>query len=129
MSPGREVLIEARLIKGEWEGKVYGIVLEPDLEDSQGDIVSAEEIEKASHNYMQNVGRADVQHSGRDAGAELIENYIAPVDFQLGEETVRKGSWVQVYQLNDPQVKDEVRTGKLTGFSIEGVGERLPTNV
>lgn len=122
---------DVKLIKGELEGKVYGIVLEPELEDSQGDICSAEDIEKACHAHMQEALAPDVQHSGRHAGAVLIENYIAQADFVLksedGEEAqVRKGSWVQAYLITDPVVKEEVRTRKLTGFSMEGTGIRLP---
>jgi hypothetical protein len=124
--------INVELIKadGDFEGKVYGVVLEPNLEDSQGDIVTPEDIEKACHAHMSEAQPADVQHSGRDAGAVLIENYIAPADFTLhtasGERPVYKGSWMQAYQLQDPVVKEEVRTGKLTGFSLEGAGIRIP---
>jgi hypothetical protein len=126
------VAIAVELIKGEgeFEGKVTGIVLEPNLEDSQGDIVTPEDIEKACHAHMSEALSPDVQHSGRDAGATLIENYIAPADFVLkaegGERQVCKGSWVQTYQLEDPVTKEEVRTGKLTGFSLEGAGIRIP---
>lgn len=124
------VEITVELVKGEFEGKVYGIVLEPDLPDSQGDEVTFEDIEKACHAHMEEALESDVQHSGRSAGAVLIENYIAPVDFSLpsadGPREVRKGSWVQAYQVKDPVVKEEVRTGKLTGFSLEGTGIRLP---
>lgn len=131
---GESVAIDVRFVKADVEGKVYGIVLEPDLEDSQGDIPSAADIEKACHEHMRDALAPDVQHSGRDAGAVLIENYIAPVDFVLKgsddqEEKVRKGSWVQAYQIDDPVVKEEVRTGKLTGFSMEGTGIRLPLAV
>lgn len=124
------VEITVELVKGEFEGKVYGIVLEPDLPDSQDDEVTPEDIEKACHAHLQEALEPDVQHSGRSAGAHLIEHYIAPVDFTLptpdGPREVRKGSWVQAYQVEDPVVKEEVRTGKLTGFSLEGTGIRLP---
>ena len=118
--------IEIKLIKGEIEGKVYGVVLEPGLEDVQGDIPSAAEIEKACHRHMQEALSPDVQHSGRDAGAVLIENYIAPQDLTIGGEAVRKGAWVQAYLVSDPVVKQEIANDELTGFSMEGTGIRLP---
>lgn len=125
-----EFAIDVKLIKsGEVEGKVYGVVLEPDLEDSQGDIPSAADIEKACHAHMQEALSPDVQHSGRDAGAVLIENYIAPQDLVVEGEAVRKGAWVQAYQVTDPVVKQEIADGKLTGFSMEGTGVRLPIAV
>lgn len=123
------VSIDVKLIKGDVEGKVYGVVLEPGLEDVQGDIPSAAEIEKACHRHMQEALSPDVQHSGRDAGAVLIENYIAPADLIIGGaggQPVRKGAWVQAYQVEDPVVKQEIADGQITGFSMEGTGLRVP---
>lgn len=119
--------IEIDLWKAEKEGKVYGVVLEPDLEDSEGDTVSPADIEKACHEYMIESRKADVQHNGVEAGAHLIENYIAPVDMELAGEQITKGSWVQAWQVTDPVLKAEVDEGKLTGFSIGGSGVRSKT--
>lgn len=121
-----DVSIEVPIWKSATEGKVYGVVLEPDLTDSQGDRVSPAEIEKACHKYMGESQKADVQHSEEQAGAHLIENYIAPQDLMLEGEHVTKGSWVQAWQITDPIVKKEVEDGVLTGFSIGGAGVRLP---
>lgn len=123
------------LRKSDVEGKFYGVVLEPGLEDSQGDRFTPVEIEKACHAFMRDYSMAkaehspDVQHSGRDAGADLIENYIAPMDMVLGGEPVTKSSWVQAWQIDDPLVKQEVDEGKLTGLSLEGLGFRHPVEV
>ncbi len=115
---------------GEFQGKVWGVVLEPDLPDSQHDEITAEEIERACHAYLRDALAPDVQHSGRDADADLLENYIAPCDFTMetpaGPKQVRRGSWIQVYWINDLEVRDRVRTGELTGLSIEGSGVRVP---
>jgi hypothetical protein len=121
-----DVSIEVPIWKSAIEGKVYGVVLEPDLTDSQGDKVSPAEIEKACHKYMAESQKADVQHNEVQAGAHLIENYIAPQDLTLEGEHVTKGSWVQAWQITDPVVKKEVDDGRLTGFSIGGAGVRLP---
>lgn len=126
---GADVVIEVPIWKGEREGKVYGVVLAPDREDSQGDVLSAGEIEKACHRFMVESRKADVQHSGEVTNADLIENYIAPSDFTVEmadgtTETVTKGSWLQAWQVNDPVVKQEIEEGKRTGFSIFGKGVR-----
>lgn len=122
---GEDVSIEVPIWKSATEGKVYGVVLEPDLEDSQGDKVTAEEIEKACHKYMAESQKADVQHNEQQAGAQLIENYIAPQDLLVEGQSVTKGAWVQAWQITDPLVKRQVEEGKLTGFSIGGAGVRL----
>jgi hypothetical protein len=124
---GAPVAIDVPLWKSaEREGKVYGVVLAPDREDSQGDMLDAEDIEKACHRFMVESRKADVQHNGVQAGADLIENYIAPVDMQIEGEDVTKGSWVQAWQITDPVVKQEIEEGKRTGFSIGGTGVREP---
>lgn len=123
---------DVKLWKGEREGKFYGVVLEPDLPDSQDDEVGPEEIEKACHEFMRayqndrQAHDADVQHAGRSAGADLIENFIAPQDMTIEGEPVRKGAWVTGWQVNDPVVKSEIENGELTGLSIEGSAFRQP---
>lgn len=117
--------IEVELWKSEKTGKVYGVVLEPNLPDSQDDEVTTEQIEKACHEYMVESRKADTQHNGIVAGAHLIENYIAPMDMELEGEHITKGSWVQAWQITDPVLKQEVDDGKLTGFSIGGSAVRI----
>jgi hypothetical protein len=120
------------LRKSDKEGKFYGVVLEPNLPDAHGDVFAPVEIEKAAHLFMSEYAAsrdahdADVQHAGRSAGAELIENFCAPCDLMLGGHPVRKGSWVQGWQINDPLVKQEVEEEKITGLSLEGTGVRRP---
>jgi hypothetical protein len=119
------VQIDVKLFKAQRQGKVYGVVLEPNLPDSQGDTVTPEEIEKACHRFMVQSQKADVQHSEEAAGAQLIENFIAPQDLRLAGEHVTEGSWVQAWQITDPVVKREIEEGMRTGFSIGGSGVRV----
>jgi hypothetical protein len=117
---------QVEFVKSEREGKVFGVVLEANLPDSQGDVISPEEIEKACHAYMAESRRANVQHAGDDAGADLIENWIAPQDVTLGGRRITKGSWLQGWHVRDPLLKQQIAAGEITGFSIEGTGERTP---
>lgn len=106
---------------------VYGIVLEPETTDSQGDIYSAEVIEAAAHGFM-----ADYQNVGHmhkalvNDGAEVVESYIAPADFELGGQTVKQGTWVLVVHVTSDALWLQVQSGELTGFSIGGFAERSP---
>jgi len=104
---------------------VYGIVLEPDLPDSQGDIASAAEIEKAAHRFMEEgVFKMDVQHSGDVIPAQLVEHSIVKADFMLGDHAVVKGSWLQGWRVDDAGAWADVKAGRLTGFSMQGSGVR-----
>lgn len=109
---------------------VYGVVLTPDVEDSQGDILSPQEIEKAAHRWLVEYRKHDVQHAEvakDDDGqpiAEPVESFIAPCDLTIAGEQVRKGAWVLATRVNDTKTWDEIRTGQRTGYSIGGTGVR-----
>lgn len=111
---------------------VYGVVLEPDVEDAQGDVITADEIERAAHRFMHKYAtrRADLgtDHT-RDVGRDrlaIVESMVAPIDFTLGSQRVRKGSWVLTAKVLDPALWAGVKQGVYTGWSIEGWGDRDP---
>ena len=99
---------------------VYGIVYEPDTEDSQGDEASAEEIRKAAYQFMEDVQTFKVMHKGSNVRVRILENYIAPVDFKIEEKSVKKGSWVLVTRILDKKIWKAIKKGKLTGYSMAG---------
>lgn len=106
---------------------VYGIVLEPDTTDSQGDVYSAAEIELACHRYLedfQNVGH--MHESLINGSAAVVESYIAPVDFTMGEQAVKAGTWMICVHVLNEELWSQVKEGKLTGFSIGGWAQRIP---
>jgi len=127
-----QVDLTVTLQKTERQGVFTGVVLQPDLPDAHGDVFAADEIERTCHDFMKDYALAkgecapDVEHSGRDAGAELLENFCAPSDLTIGGKPVRAGAWVQTWKVNDPQTKAAIEDGRLTGLSLEGTGYRHP---
>lgn len=114
---------------------IYGIVLEPNVMDSQDDFMFPDQVERAAHTYLKKVarGRATVsklQHRARGffknkPSVVPVESFIAPTDFTYdGKEMVKKGSWVMVLHVEDPSIWDDVLAGKYTGLSIGGTGIR-----
>ncbi|RPE10562.1 XkdF-like putative serine protease domain-containing protein [Paenibacillus polymyxa] len=108
---------------------VYGVVYEPDVEDTHGDIMTAEEIEKAVHGFMSNLAIAkgavmDTQHDFDPGVGDVVECYVAPVDFEMGEETIKKGSWVLVTKAND-DIWNKIQDGEVTGYSMAGTAETI----
>ena len=93
------------------------IVLEPETEDAHGDVYSSEEIRKACHNFNSSLETAYLDHRVETTEMTFAESYIAPVDMQIGEEMVKKGSWLAVVQY-EPELWEEVKAGKYTGLSI-----------
>ena len=103
---------------------VYGVVYEPDVEDSQGDSMGAAEIEKAAHGFMENYQQIDKQHDFTTHAGQVVESYIAPADMEIGTQTVTKGTWVLVTKATD-EIWDAIQKGEYTGYSLAGQAEVL----
>ncbi|HHH28922.1 MAG TPA: hypothetical protein ENK57_11335, partial [Polyangiaceae bacterium] len=106
---------------------VLGIVLEPEEVDAQGDIYSPEEIRQAAHRFMEEFGGLGLMHRLRVNGqVKVLESYLAPADLTIGEETVRKGTWLLAVRILSDELWEQVKDGQLTGFSIGGSARRVP---
>jgi Putative phage serine protease XkdF len=106
---------------------VYGVVYEPDVVDAHGDFMTAEEIEKAAHAFMesQHTHNIDKQHDLEADEGYVVESYIAPVDMQLGDQTIKKGSWVAGVKVTNAETWAAIEKGEITGFSMWGIGKRV----
>jgi uracil-DNA glycosylase len=104
---------------------VYGVVLEPDVEDAHGDIFPQAVIEDAAHNFMRDSQVLGVMHVDH-AGAEIVESFIAPTDLIMGGQSVREGSWIMGMHISDGELWQAVKGGAFTGFSVGAIGRRVP---
>ena len=158
--------------KNEMQRIALGIVYEPDTVDLQGDFSTAEEIEKACHEFskhlqdtgtvskalgkvvkravselmkgskevqidvtevMQEIQKGtaalgDMHESWNGDVGDVVENYIAPVDFTLGDQEVKKGTWLMAVQF-EPEYFTKVQSGEITGWSMGGSGVRTQVSV
>lgn len=103
---------------------VYGVVLQPGVTDSQGDRVSAGEIEQAAHRYLVESRKSDVQHTEQEAPVDVVESYIAPMDMVVAGRKVLKGAWVMGVHVADQALWQRVVKQEITGFSIGGTAIR-----
>lgn len=104
--------------KNEEKRIVYGPVLIPDEPDTDGDVVTAEQIENVAHKFVEEYANIDLMHSLNNVG-RLVESYILPVDLEVDEETIiPKGSWIMGVRVTDDDAWQAVKDGKLRGFSI-----------
>ncbi|MBC2682732.1 hypothetical protein HAU06_00710 [Bacillus toyonensis] len=104
---------------------VTGVVYEPDVEDSHGDIMTAEEIEKAAYTFMENYQHIDKQHDEIAGKGTVVENWIAKSDMTVGEQEVKAGTWLMTVRVDDADTWEEIKKGEVTGFSMGGFGERV----
>lgn len=105
---------------------VIGVVYQPDTPDAHDDQMSAEEIEKAAHLFMENqhTYNIDKQHDLQADKGYVVESYIAPCDMEIGDQVIAKGSWVAGVKVTDDDTWDAIKKGEITGFSMWGVGKR-----
>jgi len=109
------------------ERYVLGIVLEPETVDAQGDIYSADEIRQAAHRFMEEFGGLGLMHQLRvNDQVKVLESYLAPVEFSLGEVAVKKGTWLLAVRILSDALWEQVKSGQLTGFSIGGSARKYP---
>ncbi|MBU8697548.1 XkdF-like putative serine protease domain-containing protein [Bacillus pumilus] len=101
---------------------VYGIVYEPNVADAHGDYMAPAEIEKAAHGFLKDAREIDKQHDFQGGVGEVVESYIAPSDFEMGDEFIKKGSWVLVTKASD-EIWEQIQKGEITGYSMAGTAD------
>jgi hypothetical protein len=99
---------------------VYGEVYAPGVPDSQGDVMTAEEIEKTAYGFMEamRLTKIDTNHDLQDNGSYVVESFIA----RKGDPTFIEGSWVIGLKVPDKKLWKMVKSGELNGFSFDGEG-------
>jgi hypothetical protein len=104
---------------------VYGIVLHANKPDLQGDIMSADDIRKAMHDFMAEFRTINKDHAD-DIDACPVECWQTDKAGKLGESEYGPGDWLMGTKINDPAMLAAVVEGKYKSYSIEGIGTRLP---
>jgi hypothetical protein len=94
------------------------LVLSPDETDLHGDTYDSVEVTKACHNFNEHCRKANLFHMEDTDQAFIAESYIAPTEFYLGETLVNKGSWLQVWQVQDDEIWGLIKSGDINGVSI-----------
>lgn len=108
---------------------VLGVVLEPEVVDAQDDIYSADEIRQSAHKFMQEFNNIGLMHKEIiNDKVKVVETYLAPTDFKINGQSVKKGTWVLGVKVLDEDLWNLVKSGEITGFSIGGSAIRKPEN-
>jgi hypothetical protein len=103
--------------------EITGVVLTPEVVDAQGDIISADVIEKAAGDFLASYNRSTklgFMHKEFNRRFELRQSFIAPSDMSIGSRVVKAGTWLMVVKVLEDKIWQAIKSGKLTGFSIGG---------
>lgn len=100
---------------------VYGIVYPPDEADTEGHTMTAAEIEKAAHEFLQSgrTGQVDRDHDEDPDEGYVVESYI----ISKGDArfpTDPSGSWAVVIKVTADDTWKQVKKGELSGISMQG---------
>ncbi len=101
--------------------QVTYVAMLPDTTDLHGDFTSAEEVRKAMESFNKSAMRANLFHRVMTDSFEVIESYLAPTDFVLGEIPVKKGTWLMTLQVHDDSLWQMIKSGDISGISIGAV--------
>ena len=105
---------------------VLGRVMIPDKIDTDGEVIDKEETEKAAHRFLRNNHTIGLTHQYYSPGTYLVENYIAPVDFEKNGKKVTQGSWIAGVQTENDKIWEAIKEKKLRAFSIGGWAKKRP---
>lgn len=104
---------------------VQGPVLIPNEEDTDGDVVSKEKIEEVAHQFVEDYGNIDIQHSTQNVG-KMVESYVTPVELKGQDgEVIPKGSWMLGVRVTNDNVWKSVKSGDIGGFSIMAIPKAM----
>lgn len=101
--------------------------------DLQGDYIDINEIEKSAYEYVIKSRRGGDMHrrNGEEAhhASDMIESFLVTPEKieKMGLPPTTPIGWWVGYQVNDDEAWELVKSGKRTGFSIHGRGQRTPS--
>lgn len=99
---------------------VWAEVYTPDVPDSDGEFMRAEEIEKMAYGFMRSMKLDAVDHMHDNIqvdGACVIESFIA----RKGDPDFNEGAWVVGMHIDNDETWDKVEKGEINGFSMEAL--------
>lgn len=102
------------------ERYVLGPVLVPNVVDTQGHLFPESSVRKTAFKFMREYKKNKFMHV-LDLNADditIVENYVAPADFELNGRVVRKGTWMMGVIIHNDVLWNHIKEGRVRGFSI-----------
>jgi hypothetical protein len=108
-----------RLVKNDSKRIIKCPVYVPLEEDTQGDFMTSEEIEKMAYGFMKkmNLHNVDKQHDFDPDEGYVCESYLAQKDDPDG---FVEGSWIVAIKVEKEETWEQVENEEITGLSLAG---------
>lgn len=118
----KQQVVKIEKAANEVERKALFVVLAPDEVDAHGDTYSAKEIEKGMQSFNRHCMKANIFHMIETQEAEIVQSYTIPVDMYIGDEFIKKGTWIQEWFFPETEVGEQLWQGvlnkEITGVSV-----------
>ena len=122
--------MEVPIIKAEVDedlglGVIYMIASQAEVEDTQGDNITTNELRKGAHKFIKDYRKADMDHDWGDHG-DVVESLVfdAEIIKAVKEGKIQEGMWIIGVSPHDMDVAKSARLGEIAGASIGGFAIR-----
>lgn len=112
---GAILIPDKKIIRVEADGQPYEVFFTKDT------------VAKLAQNYLMKkyTDKATLEHDAKIKGVHLVESWIKEGQLDKSNQyglNLPKGTWVGMFKITDDKIwNDYVKTGKVKGFSIEGL--------
>jgi len=105
---------------------VYGIVYAPEDVDTQGDMMTADEIEKMAYRFMKarRTTNVDEQHDYDPDEGYVAESWLIRAGDPLFPNE-KEGAWAVGIKVENEETWEKVKKGEITGLSMGGYGKAI----
>ena len=122
--------------------EITGIVLEPNIEDSYGHTIDAQEVAEACLLWNEKWQHLTIQHRDRngrlidleeladvdtfkdcwDSDFEVLSSFCTSSPGSLDGKSISEGSWLLSLKVKNPSIWELIKEKQLTGYSIGALG-------
>ena len=106
---------------------ITGVALEPDTVDAHKDTIPANVILDAAEDFLANINlktTMGLMHKDLNPPLELVQSFVvSDSDITINNVIVKRGSWVVTVRVNSDDIWQQIKDGKLNGFSIGGTAK------
>lgn len=83
-------------------------------------------VEKSCHNFNRFCRKANILHMMDTTAVEFIESYITKAEMIIGEQSIKKGTWLATIYVQDNEAGEwiwkGIKDGTFDGLSIQAMG-------
>ena len=112
--------VRIKRVSGDEQRTIEGLVYEPNVLDTYGEMMLADDIAKMAHRFLSQLtlkATIDTNHDETPNGSYPIESFLA----RKGDPDYAEGAWVLKVRVPEDDVWSRIKNGDLNGFSFQAL--------